>query len=81
MLKNSAQFLIVVYTCVSCFPAIVYVVIKVILIIFGERSESPRICESQTSKITVQDFALLADCARALKIQNGRHKTRAIKVV
>ena len=43
-------------------------------IIFGERSDPPRICESQTSKISVPDLAL-ADCARVLKIQNGGHKS------
>ena len=43
-------------------------------IIFGERSDPPRICESQTSKIPVPDLAL-ADCARVLKIRNGGHKT------
>ena len=45
------------------------------LIIFGERSDPPRICESQTSKISVPDLAL-ADRARVLKIQNGRHETQ-----
>ena len=45
------------------------------LIIFGERSNPPRICESQTSKISVPDLAL-ADRARVLKIQNGRHETQ-----
>ena len=43
-------------------------------IIFGERSNPPRICESQTSKISVPDLEL-ADCAHVLKIQNGGHKT------
>ena len=43
-------------------------------IIFGERSDPPRICESQTTKISVPDLAL-EDCARVLKIQNGGHKT------
>lgn len=37
---------------------------------FGERSDLPRIYESQTFKISVSDRA------RALKIQNGRHKSR-----
>ena len=50
------------------------------IIIFGERPDPPRICKSQTSKTSVPDLAL-ADRARVLKTQNGRHKTHAIKVV
>ena len=45
------------------------------LIIFGEQSHPPRICESQTSKISVLDLAL-AYRAWVLKIQNGHHKTQ-----
>ena len=48
--------------------------------IFGERSDSRRICEYQSSKISIADLAL-ADRARVLKFQNGLHKTRAIKAV
>ena len=45
------------------------------LIIFGERSHPPRICESQTSKTSVLVLAL-ADRAWVLQIQNGHHKTQ-----
>ena len=42
--------------------------------IFGERSYPPKNCESQNSKVSFPDL-VLADRARKLKIQNGRHKT------
>ena len=44
-------------------------------IIFGMRSYSDRVCESQTSKISVPDLAL-ADRGQESKIQNGRRKTQ-----
>lgn len=51
-------------------------------IIFGERSDPPRICESQTSVISVPARAL-ADraiySARVSNIQNGGHKTQSTR--
>ena len=49
-------------------------------VIFGEGSDPPRICESQTSKISVPDLAL-ADRARVLKFKVAatKRKTQAIE--
>ena len=50
-----------------------------IFIIFGGRSDPPRIYESQTSKISVPDLELADRTfrARVLKSKHGRLKTRA----
>ena len=49
-------------------------------IIFGKRSDPPRICESQTYKISVLDLTL-ADRARVLKFKMAatKNKTQAIE--